>query len=276
MLKDIIFNIEHNSERDGLRDYAISVAERFEAHLTGVAFAGGIPKYMLPDFPAAVLAEILTESERAAKAAIARFAAAAKRSGINTEHHLITQSELGPAQTFSTIARRCDLSVLMQSGENDDTNSDLFIETALFGSGRPILVVPYIQKNGVDLNRVICCWDGSRAAARALNDSIPLLAKAGAVELLIVNHDEDKDSEFEFRGIEISNHLARHNIQVELTSLSVGNSDATNIILSHAADCSAGMIVMGGYGHSRVREFMLGGVTRGMLSSMTIPVFMSH
>lgn len=276
MLKDIVLNLEHSNSRDVVRDYAISIAERFEAHLVGLAFAGGIPKYMLPDFPADVLAQILTESERAAKAAVTRFAAATKRSDINAEHHLITQCEFGPAQTFSAFARRFDLSVLMQSGDGDDMNNDVVIETALFGSGRPVIVVPYIQKNGLDLDRVICCWDGSRAAARALNDSLPFLEKAGAVELLIVNTDRDKAAEVEFHGFEVGNHLARHDVNVEITTLSLGGSDVTNVILSHAADCSAGMIVMGGYGHSRAREFVLGGVTRGMLSSMSVPMFMSH
>ena len=276
MVKDIVLNLEHSSSRDAVRDYAISIAERFEAHLVALVFAGGIPKYMLPDFPADILAEILTESERAAKAAVVRFSAAAKRSGVNAEHHLITQHEFGPAQTVSALARRFDLSVLMQSGDGDDINNDVMIETTLFGSGRPIIVVPYIQKEGLNLDRVLCCWDGSRAAARALSDSLPFLAKARTVELLIVTTETDKAADVELRGFEIGNHLARHDLNVELTNLSVGNSDVANIILSHAADCSAGMIVMGGYGHSRAREFVLGGATRGVLSSMTVPIFMSH
>lgn len=276
MVRDLVVNLEREGSRDSVRDYAISIAERFEAHLVGVAFAAGIPKYMMPDFPADVLAEILTESERTAQAAVTRFEAAAKRSGINAEHQLITQSDLGTAQTFAAFARRFDLSVLMQSGESDDTDNGVFIESAIFGSGRPVIVTPYIQKDGLSLKRVICCWDGSRAAARAVNDSLPFLTKAQAVELLVVENEKNKPAQVEFRGFEMAAHLARNNVKVELTTLSAANSNVTNVILSRAADCSASMIVMGGYGHSRVREFVLGGVTRGILASMTVPVLMSH
>ena len=151
----------------------------------------------------------------------------------------------------------------------------VLIEATLFESGRPVIVVPYIQKEGPNLGRIVCCWNGSRAAARAINDALPLLQKAPAAELLIVAN-EKTGSEREVRGVEIASHLARHGIKVEVEILPAADVDVANVILSRVADCSASMIVMGGYGHSRFREIILGGATRGVLTAMTVPVFISH
>jgi nucleotide-binding universal stress UspA family protein len=112
-----------------------------------------------------------------------------------------------------------------------------------------------------------------RAAARTINDALPLLQKARAVELLIVTNEKTGNG-WEIRGVEIGSHLARHGIKVEI--LPDGDIDVANVILSRVAECSASMIVMGGYGHSRFREFILGGATRGVLTTKTVPVFISH
>jgi len=277
MVKDILLNLECDESRDNALDYAISVAEMFDAHLAGVAFADRaiLPGYPMLDIPSNVLTDILAESERAARSAIARFEAAAKRSLLSAEPRLITESELGPPDAFSAMARRFDLSVVMQSDDTRGAYNDILIEAALFGSGRPLIVVPYIQKDRLKLDRIVCCWDGSRAGARAVNDALPLLKKAQVAELFIVDNEKTM-REREIRGVDIGNHLARHGIKVEVKVASAADIDVTDAILSHVADCSASMIVMGGYGHSRLREFVLGGVTRGMLSTMTVPVFMSH
>jgi nucleotide-binding universal stress UspA family protein len=150
------------------------------------------------------------------------------------------------------------------------------IERSLFESGRPLIVVPYIQKEGLNLDHLVCCWDGSRAAARAINDALPLLVKATTVDLLIVLNEKTSSAGSEIRGAEIGKHLARHDVKVEIATVPAGDIDVPNAILSHVADISGTLIVMGGYGHARLREFILGGVTREMLKSMTVPVFMSH
>ena len=277
MIKDVILNLERNKSRDSVRDYAIMVARTFDAHLTGVAFADGanIPVFVLPEFPPAVIADILAENKKAARSAIERFDAAVNGSLLSVEHRLVTQSSLGEPVTFWEMARRYDLSVVMQSDNENGVNNDILIEATLFESGRPVIIVPYIQKEGLKLDRIVCCWDGSRAAARAINDALPLLQKARAVELLIVTN-EKTGSEREIRGVEIGSHLARHGIKVEVEILPATDIDVANVILSRVAECSANMIVMGGYGHSRLREFVLGGATRGVLTAMTVPVFISH
>jgi nucleotide-binding universal stress UspA family protein len=144
----------------------------------------------------------------------------------------------------------------------------------LFESGRPVLIVPYIQKTPLKLGRMMACWDGSRSAARAIADALPILARAKTVEIFTVTGEAGKDSELE--GSDIAHHLARHGVRVEVERQVADDIDVGSVILSRAADSSADLIVMGGYGHSRLREFVLGGATRKILASMTAPVLMSH
>jgi nucleotide-binding universal stress UspA family protein len=196
---------------------------------------------------------------------------------VSAEHRLLkpTGAGVGAPVILATLARRFDLSVFMQS-EPDGVDNDDVIETSLFQSGRPLVVVPYIQKDGLKLDHVVCCWDGSSAAARAINDALPLLTKAASVDLLIVQNEKTKNETNVIRGAEMAKHLARHDVKVEIETLPAADIDVTNVILSYVADSAGTLIVMGGYGHARIREFILGGVTRDMLKSMTVPVFMSH
>jgi len=118
------------------------------------------------------------------------------------------------------------------------------------------------------------CWDGSRPAARAIADAMPFLEKAKCVELVIVSNDSGKKDEIE--GADMGQHLARHGLNVEVKRIDSAGIDIADALLSHAADSGADFIVMGGYGHSRLREFILGGVTKSMLRSLTVPALLSH
>jgi nucleotide-binding universal stress UspA family protein len=276
MIKDIIVNLEHKIARDPARDF-ISIAETFDTHIAGIAFAYApdFPGYVMLEIPSDIVAQMIAESEKAALAAIERFEAAARRSLVSAEHRLLKSIGAAAPLTLSTLARRVDLSVFMQSEANGVDNDDM-IETSLFQSGRPLIVVPYIQKDGLKLDHVVCCWDGSRAAARAINDALPLLAKATTVDLLIVLNEKTDSAGNEIRGAEMAKHLARHDVKVQIVTVPAADIDVTSAILSYVADSSGTLIVMGGYGHARLREVILGGVTRDMLKSMTVPVFMSH
>jgi nucleotide-binding universal stress UspA family protein len=227
------------------------------------------------EIPPDIVAQMIAESEKAALAAIERFEAAARRSLVSAEHRLLKSIGAAAPLTLSTLARRVDLSVFMQSEANGVDNDDM-IETSLFQSGRPLIVVPYIQKDGLKLDHVVCCWDGSRAAARAINDALPLLAKATTVDLLIVLNEKTDSAGNEIRGAEMAKHLARHDVKVQIVTVPAADIDVTSAILSYVADSSGTLIVMGGYGHARLPEVILGGVTCDMLKSMTVPVFMSH
>ncbi len=274
MIKDLIVNLERSQERQQVTDVAIGIAEMFGAHVAGCCFAyDSLPSFTMPDFPSDVLSKMLAASEEAARAAVVQFEAACKREGVSAEHHLL-ETAYGTSGRFPKMARRFDLSVIMQSdAENGD--NDILIEQVLFDSGRPLLILPYIQKTPVKLDRVVCCWDGSRAATRAINDAKPFLRRAGQVELLIVRDHKVRDPN-ELRGIEMANHLARYDVKVDIKTITAPDIGVAATILSHVADTSADLLVMGGYGHSRLREFVLGGVTREMLASMTVPVLMSH
>ena len=276
MIKDIVLALEVGASRDAARDYAISVSAAFDAHLAAIGFAYAP---MLPpmDTVSAVPFDILDAereaNRKAASDAIARFEEAARLAAVSAESRLVEASVSGATNVFGSIARTFDLSVVGQA-EPKSMRDDLMIEGALFDSGRPVLVVPYIQRAGLKLDRVMVCWDGSRNAARAINDAMPFLTRAKAVDVVTIAAGKDRTGEI--KGVDIAQHLARHGLNVELRRINAGDVDVANVILSDAADRDADFIVMGGYGHSRLREFVLGGATRGILSSMTVPTLMSH
>jgi nucleotide-binding universal stress UspA family protein len=276
MLKDVVVNLSSGHPQDFAADYAISVAAAFEAHVVGVAF---VYEPVIPgDGLGAVSADLIEvqrqENTRAANEAIARFEAAAKAAGVLYETRLLDASVAGAADLFGRLTRRFDISVVGQAHPDGAAAEDLLIEGALFESGRPVIIVPYIQYQRLALERVLVCWDASRPATRAIADSLPFLQRAKLVEVLVVTGERGRSREL--AGTNMSRHLARHGINVELKRISSGEVDVQSAILSHIADSGAEFMVMGGYGHSRLREFILGGVTRGILKSMTVPVLMSH
>ena len=276
MIKDVIVNLTVDASRDVAADYAISLAQAFGAHLAGIGFTYEvpIPGSIFGSTAVRLVEAQRAENERAARNAIAGFDAATRRVGLSAESHFLNATVPAAAATFGRLTRRFDLSVVAQAEPGKLPARELIIEAALFESGRPVLVVPYIQQEGLKLDRVMVCWDGSRSAARAVADAMPLLARAKAVEAVVVTGEQAKSSEI--AGADIAHHLARHGLKVELREIAAGDLDTTNTILSHAADAGSDLIVMGGYGHSRLREFVLGGVTRGLLASMTVPTLMSH
>jgi nucleotide-binding universal stress UspA family protein len=279
MIKDLVVNLAAGAGRDAAAEFAISIAAAFQAHIAGIAVAYDpvILPTVMDGLSAAWVDTQRSDNLTAAKAAIDRFETAAKRQGLSAEHRLLEASVGGAANLFGAIARRFDLAVVGQTDPSQPGRmapDDLMIEAALFESGRPVVVVPYIQNGGLKLDRVLACWDASRSAARAIADAMPFLRRSKAVEIVMVSGGHAKTEEFP--GTDIAEHLARHDLAVEVKLLVAEDVDVANTILSYAADCTADFIVMGGYGHSRLREFILGGATRGMLESMTVPTLMSH
>lgn len=275
MLKDILVNLAVGKKSDVAMPYAISVARLMDAHLTGVAFAHEpvVPGTIFDGVSASIIASYRAETSAAAKAAAEEFEKAARGATVEFESRVFSSTVEGAAEAFGRLARRYDISIVSQA-EPDAPLDGLIIEAALFDSGRPVLVVPYIQTEGIKLDRVLLCWDGSRNAARAFGDAMPLLERSRSIELItIANKDDSRD---EISGADMAHHLARHRLRVELKRIVSPDGDIGATILSHAADMSADLIVMGGYGHSRLREFVLGGATRTMLASMTVPTLMSH
>lgn len=276
MIKDIVVNLALARTHDAATDYAISIAQAFDAHVTGVVFL--YDPVISPGFLDGVSTEWMNaqryEAREIAQSAIDRFEQAAARHNLSFRHRIIEATLGGATDLFGRMARRFDIVVVGQREPEHLSPSDMFVEAALFESGRPTLLVPYIQKEGLKLDRVLVCWDGGRAAARAMGDAMPFLTRAKAVDIVIVATGRAKSDEVP--GADIGHHLARHNINVDVKRIVAEDVDVPNTILSYAADVSAELIVMGGYGHSRLREFVLGGATRDILASMTVPILMAH
>jgi nucleotide-binding universal stress UspA family protein len=276
MIKDLVVNLTVGTSRDVAGPFAISLAEAFEAHVAAVAYSyeAVIPPTIMGGVPTTFIEQQREENDKAANDAIARFDQAAKRAGVSFETRVLTASLAGAADQFGAIARRFDLSVIAQAEPEKVQPEELIVEGALFGSGRPVVVVPYIQKAPLKLDRVMVCWDASRNAARAVADAMPFLHKAKTVDIVIVASERPKSDEIP--GANIAQHLARHGLKVEVKRIVATETDVASTILSHVADSAADFIVMGGYGHSRLRQFIWGGATRGILGAMTVPVLMSH
>lgn len=277
MLKDIVVNLSLGAKRDVAGDYAISIAQAFEAHVTAIAYRFRIelPGTIIGSGVAASIIESQQrETEKLVAEAAKRFEHAAKMAGVE---HAIETPDLSLAEAadgFGTMARAYDLAVVCQPQPDRPGPEELMAEATLFGAGRPAMVVPYIQKEGMKLDRVTVCWDGSHAAARAVADAMPFLEKAKKIEVMIVQRKGGRDDAVP--GTDIAQHLARHKLNVELRRVTVPELDIASTILSHVADTGSDFLVMGGYGHSRLREFIVGGVTRDILGSMTVPTLMSH
>jgi nucleotide-binding universal stress UspA family protein len=276
MVKDIVVNLTGATPQEFAADYAISLARLFEAHIAGVGFIYEpvIPGTVLGGIPTDLIEAQREENTKAATAATSRFEAAATRAGLSAEVRILDASVAGAADLFGRIARRFDLAVVGQARPKEGATEELLIEGALFESGRPVVVVPFVQTRAATLERVLVCWDGSRPATRAIADALPFLRRAKAIDIVAVSGERGKGGEL--AGTNMARHLARHGLQVELKRVSAGNADVPSAIKSHAAETGVDFMVMGGYGHSRLREFILGGVTRTVLTSSTIPVLMSH
>jgi nucleotide-binding universal stress UspA family protein len=276
MIKDLVVNLEVGERTNQASEYAISLATAFDAHLTGIAFLYDpiVPISGAGYIPGDVIESQERESKVSAKQAVDRFSVATDRAGISADSLTVSASLSGVGDMFSRIARRFDVSVVGQAEPEKSAIEEVIAEAALFESGRPVIVVPYIQKEPFKLDQVMVCWDGSRAAARAIADAVPLLTHSKLVEIVIVANERGKEGEI--AGADLGEHLARHDLNVEVKRTVLGDVDVADVLLSHAADSGADFMIMGGYGHSRLREFVLGGVTRSIFRTMTIPVLMSH
>lgn len=259
---------------------AAALALQHDAHLIGLASSGWIA--MPPDVSGtlglAAYQEVASrELQAMAQACVRNFREQVARLGVNSHEERI---EVGyPAEVMPRAARYCDLTVVTQDDPDEARalQSPQATHEVLLQSGRPLLVLPYAGERAVaPAARVLVGWDGGREAARAMHDALPLLKKAGSVEVAVFETPEDIDiAHGSLPGADIGLWLARHGVNVEVRHLPV-KVGAGEALLSHAADIGADLIVAGGYGHSRWRETVLGGVTRTLLSSSPVAVLLSH
>jgi nucleotide-binding universal stress UspA family protein len=275
VIKDIVVSLAGMETQDFAVDYAVSVAAAFGAHITGVAFFYEpiIPDGSLGTVPVELIELQRQQNSKIVRAAVERFEAAARNAGVSAAQRILDSTAAGAGPVFARLARHFDLAVVGQAEREQGAAGDPIVEAALFESGRPLLIVPYIQRSPFQAGRILVCWDGGRVAARAVGDALPFLMRAQAVDILIVAEERKHD---EMADADMTAHLARHGVRAEVKQITRGDISIEDAILSYAADSGAEFMVMGGYGHSRLREFILGGVTRGILQSMTVPVLMSH
>lgn len=279
-IREILLHIDADAETEGGRKriaYALSLAEKFDAHVTGLIFALDpfVPATVLGEVPISLIDQQRERNEKVARDAAELFRQQAERSGIP---HAVRTNACTEGEALQILAAQGRVSDLIVTGQREPDDKlpirDILIETALFETGRPSMIVPYIGPGEAKFDSVAVAWDGRREAARAVHDAMPLLKRAKNVEIITVGRIGTAKGEDP--GSDLAESLARHGLKVSLQHLEGGHNDVANTLLSHAADKGFDLMVMGGYSHSRLREVVLGGATRGILESMTIPVLMSR
>ncbi|PSC03792.1 universal stress protein UspA [Alsobacter soli] len=272
MLKDILVELTSGRAGDATQAFALAFGSAMQAHVTGVATIGELDSgYLLAEAGAVMLQRSLAEATARANAARSRFEGAANTRGVRAETLNMRISTQNGDRMLAELSRHFDLTVACQPDTERSADEPSILEAALFGSGRPVLVVPYIQRSAPTLDHALVAWDGSREATMAMAGAMPLLRRAARVEVVSVNREKEVD----FPGFNVTRHLARHGVNAELRRITT-DLDLGNTLLSHADDVRADLLVMGGYAHSRFREMVFGGTTRTVLESMTLPVLMAH
>jgi nucleotide-binding universal stress UspA family protein len=275
-IRDILVHLDATAPARTRLDFAAALAARHGARLTGLMVQEiALPPLATPDGGGAALVPLLEAMRRDAAAEVAAlrpvFDAALQHAGIAGEWHA---PEGIAAEQVANRGRYADLLVLGQDQPDGATpTAAVAIEAALFGAGRPVLLVPHAARFAVPSRHALIGWNASREAARAVHDALPLLAAIESATVLAV---DARASGEETPGQAIAAHLARHGIRTEVETSASGDVDTGALLLNRAAELSADLLVIGGYGHSRLREWVLGGVTRTILREMTLPVLMSH
>jgi len=257
--KDLLVIVDDDPHTRERISHAADLAERFDAHLTGLC----------------VSVTGASEAVHRARRARQLFEDEVGRRRISTEWRSAADF---PVDVAVVQARYADLIIAGQLEPEDPqapVNNPPPGDIAL-SAGRPILVFPYVGRYNRIAQRVLVAWDASREATRAINDAMPLLAPAAAVTVLTVDPPIGRTEHGDVPGADIALHLARHGVNARVEKTVSGGIGIGDLLLSRASDLGADLLVMGAYGHSRVRELVLGGATCMVLRSMTLPVFMSH
>ncbi|GAB4179600.1 MAG: universal stress protein [Rhodocyclaceae bacterium] len=273
--RTILVQVDESRRCPARIDVAIGLARRYDAHLVGLSvFSTFEPRgYVAVEIGASVR-EIQRRmaAEHAARCEQIFNRATAAAGLTNVEWRCASADPVGAT---ALNARYADLLVLGQADPSDPAALDSdYAQQVVLEAGRPVLMVPYAGSIESVGRRVLVAWNASAEATRALTDAIPLLRDAEEVHLISFNPKAEEHGEIP--GSDIGLYLARHRVQVSVKIDRASGIDVGNELLSRAADLGVDLIVMGAYGHTRLREMVLGGATRTLLESMTVPVFLSH
>jgi nucleotide-binding universal stress UspA family protein len=255
-------------------DDAVSVAVALGAHIAAlscevhVEVPGHFISGAVVGLPGVIAGEG-ARSRRNAQDLLAAFEAAAAKSGVSSESILQKCRSSEIPNLLVEYARLRDLTIMPES------NDRWCAEAVIFGSGKPILILPQSPRSGpFRLGTVAVAWDFSRAAARAVSDALPLLEKATQVRVVTVLNEKVLDRKHSAE--ELSKSLSRHGIDVVLDRVEAKGRPIGDVLEAHVGSHAVDMLVMGAYGHSRLREFVLGGATRSLLSKPPLPILFSH
>ena len=279
VLREIVVFIDGRTEAANILNFAATLAQEHSARLISV--------FMQPE-PTVTPAETFargkgmrsmsdvhqTELERIETGYKAQFEEVVRRHGIRSESEWRSLPYL--SSEVGVHAYYADLVVVARPESAGQTASPPGLaESLVMSSGRPIIVFPP-GRTVSRVRRVLVAWNVTRESIRAVADALPLLVKAEAVEVLVVDHQRRPESHGQEPGADIARHLARHGAHVEVLRLSSDGKDVGRLLLSQAAAFGADLLVMGAYGHTQLREWIFGGVTRTVLYEAGLPVLMSR
>ena len=279
--KDILVVTDDTPRCEEQVNVALGLAARHDAHVIGlmVQQQAHLPQYAPVGIPKGLRDELLERQRQIAEEVRGRvrekFERLANAAGVPNEWHT---ADGDPVKAVSLFSRHADLAVIGQGSREPagyGTARDL-AEQVVLASGRPVLVVPRVGTYPSIGHRVLVAWDAGREAARAVADALPLLKGAEHVVTLAANPDTGDKQHGELPGADIARHLARHGVRVDIQRVSSRDVPIADLLLNRILDESIDLLVMGAYGHARVREIWLGGVTKRLMESMTVPVFVSH
>lgn len=276
--KTILVYLKSIECADALLDVAVPLAEKHEAHVIGLFLRPDIPIYGAVEIQ--LSADILERQREAVREDSDKvrelFEKATRSMQDRTEWRSPSCMHSEITDLIAQHAYCTDLVIMSQSDDDQrglwpNLPADVTIE-----SGRPTLVIPKHGKfNGIG-KKALVAWNSSREAARAAFDAVPFLQQSDNVHVMSVNPSTDGGHNTMGRGDDLAISLSRHGVKAEVTTSYNSDISAGDEILSRAADLNCDLIVMGCYGHSRLRETIFGGVSRSMMQSMTVPVLMSH
>ncbi|MDN5871775.1 MAG: universal stress protein [Nitrococcus sp.] len=279
--KTILVQVDSSRASDIRIDYATSLAAEYEAHLIGLYVTAPTPLGIMPTGHSIYGQQIQDARDQAmrenANSLCLRFEDRVKQGGWSRpEWHY--EAEETWERAAALRGRYCDLLVVGQHDPDDPesvTGADFPADVAI-AAGRPSLVVPHANCTVGRPRRILVAWNASREAARAVADSLPLLRRAERVQVLVVNSEHFPTVNDAQAGEGLARYLARQGIKAQVVKQSASTADVGDVLMSRALDLDVEMMVMGAYGHSRLREIVLGGATRAVLRHTTIPVLMAH
>lgn len=283
-IKDVLVHLDSSARSGAVLDLAANLAEQHAAHLTAVhvvelptpaMFYGDPSGFIDPRLIDDLMTTLREQGQKEATRLEAAFHERVRRDGIAGEWRL---AEGFTADTVALHARYADIAVIAQRNPDDKSRADVgdVAATTLLSSGRPVLVLPYVGNFPTVGRKVLVGWKSTRDASRAINDALPLLDQADEVTVLSINPEGGIDGDGDVPAADIALHLARHGVKASAAHTVAKEISEGDALLNYADDIGADLIVAGGYGHSRARELLFGGVTQTLLATMTVPVFLSH